>query len=700
MEISILNCNNIDEGIIAITPNKLNIKYGINGTGKSTITKAIDLKINASDQLVQLTPFKLVDVENGATPQVTIPETISSVLIFNEEYLNKFLYKEDELIANSYEIFIKTPEFISATEEIERLLQEIKKVFDDNQDLNQIVIDFENLSKSFSTTQSGLSKSSALYKGLKEGNKVEHIPENLIGYSKLIKDKSCTTWLDWQIKGEQFLTIAGDDCPYCTSPAAEKKETIKAVSKVYDKNVIKNFNVIIDALNNLGDYFNITAKDTLKSITEKKNGIEKAEEDYIVEIKNQIDNLLAKLKALKSISPLSFADDEKVVDKLNSLIINIELFDRFKSEKTTIIINALNISLNVVLEKVGLLQGGINHQKSLVRKLIERHRKSINSFLENAGYRYQVELNSQSDSYKLLLRHKDSDKTLNGGKQHLSFGEKNAFALVLFMYEALSKKPDLIILDDPISSFDKNKKYAIMHMLFRNDSNACLKNKTVMMLTHDLDPVIDTVKILKEFSGISESKLIYSSEGKLLEKKISKTDLLTFAQICKKVIASNADEIVKLIYLRRHHEVIDDLGNEYQVLSNLFHKRNINELKDTRKEIGNDLMETEDFEEGSNLIKADIPSFSYETVLAKLLDENCLKTLFENASNNYTKINIFRLVYDDNLQELSGVLRKFINESYHIENELICQLDPNDYELVPEFIVAECQKYIDEKFAD
>jgi wobble nucleotide-excising tRNase len=35
------------------------------------------------------------------------------------------------------------------------------------------------------------------------------------------------------------------------------------------------------------------------------------------------------------------------------------------------------------------------------------------------------------------------------------------------MYETLSKNSDLIILDDPISSFDKNKKYAILQMLFR-----------------------------------------------------------------------------------------------------------------------------------------------------------------------------------------------------------------------------------------
>jgi Fe-S cluster assembly ATPase SufC len=41
MEIKITNCNNIEVGEIKISSNKLNIKFGINGTGKSTITRAI-----------------------------------------------------------------------------------------------------------------------------------------------------------------------------------------------------------------------------------------------------------------------------------------------------------------------------------------------------------------------------------------------------------------------------------------------------------------------------------------------------------------------------------------------------------------------------------------------------------------------------------------------------------------------------------
>ena len=37
MKLEISNCNNIDAGTISIEKNKLNIKYAMNGTGKSTL---------------------------------------------------------------------------------------------------------------------------------------------------------------------------------------------------------------------------------------------------------------------------------------------------------------------------------------------------------------------------------------------------------------------------------------------------------------------------------------------------------------------------------------------------------------------------------------------------------------------------------------------------------------------------------------
>jgi hypothetical protein len=365
MEIIIKNCNNIDSGKIEITNNKLNIKFGINGTGKSTITKAIKYSIDSPELLKELIPFKYRNLEEKTVPEIIISEEINSVLIFNEEYLDQFLFKEDELITNSYEIFINTPEHKNSLDQIEKLLSEIKKIFAENEDLNSIISDFESLSKSFATTQTKLSKSSLVSKSLKDGNKLEHIPEHLKGYTSFLKDKNCTTWLAWQMKGSDFIDIS-EDCPYCTSPTTEKKEIIKSVSKTYDKKLIENLNIIIKAINNLGKYFSNEAYIELVKITSKQNGLEKEEEDYIVSIKTQIENFLLKLKSLKDISSVSFSENEKVEKKLQNLKINIELFDRFKADNTTKIIDSLNSSLDILLNKVGLLQGEINKQNKLV----------------------------------------------------------------------------------------------------------------------------------------------------------------------------------------------------------------------------------------------------------------------------------------------------------------------------------------------
>ena len=119
-----------------------------------------------------------------------------------------------------------------------------------------------------------------------------------------------------------------------------------------------------------------------------------------------------------------------------------------------------------------------------------------------ADLKFKAEPPAASRQMGLFRASLDHGEHLTGGSQHLSFGERNAFSIVFFMYECLAKKPGLIILDDPISSFDKNKKYAILEMLFRRDAASCLKGKLVLMLTHDVDPIIDKIKSLyKQFGN-------------------------------------------------------------------------------------------------------------------------------------------------------------------------------------------------------
>jgi hypothetical protein len=56
--ITITDCNSITEARITLRRQSLNIKYGPNGVGKSTISRALVLNAQGEDALQDLLPFK------------------------------------------------------------------------------------------------------------------------------------------------------------------------------------------------------------------------------------------------------------------------------------------------------------------------------------------------------------------------------------------------------------------------------------------------------------------------------------------------------------------------------------------------------------------------------------------------------------------------------------------------------------------
>lgn len=698
MTIQIKNCNNIDSATIAITESKLNIKFAPNGTGKSTIAKAIMLGASNNSNFDELMPFKFrQENTEGKKPEITGLNGIQHVMCFNEDYVSQFVFKPEELLNNSFEIFIRTDAFKKTKCEIEELVSEIKNLFIDNRDLEALIDTLKEMGGAFKLTKTGLSKASSGMKGLAEGNKIQHIPKGLESYQPFIQSKQSVSWVKWQTDGCAYTELS-DNCPFCTSHAVDKKEQIKKVGQEYDKTTIKNLVAIIDVIERLGDYFSEAAQEKLTIIATLKDGIEKEHEDFLVDIKNQIESFVSKLEKLRTLSGFQFKEGEKVAEVLPSFKISFSFFEKLNSNKTQEVIRPINESIDRIIEKAGQLQGKITLQRLEIHKVVEEHEKAINDFLAYAGYRYAVKISGEGAQAQLKLRHLDQEKYLNGGNQYLSFGERNAFAIVLFMYECLSKKPDLIILDDPISSFNKNKKYAILEMLFRRDKNVCLKNKTVLMLTHDIEPIIDTVRALSsKFSNQTSASFFKLKSGIIEELPIHKNDLQTFAEICKNSLNGEMDSIIKLIYLRRHFEIADEKGNAYQVISNLLHKGNDKARGiDTREPLddeGNYLeMDQVTFDNGCSEISNKINGFSYSTLLARLCDTAEMKSIYTACTNGYEKLQVCRLI---DHEEKDAVIEKFIKQTYHIENEFICQLDPAKFDTIPEYIVVECDKIVE-----
>lgn len=700
MNIEIKNCNNIDSAAISISKGKLNIKFAPNGTGKSTIARSIIIGASDNPDFGELLPFKLrQDNPEDKKPDVSGLDTIQSVMCFNEAYVTQFVYKPDELLSNSFDILIKTDAYRQKEQEIEELVADIKKLFIGNQDLETLISTLKEMGNAFKLTKTGLSKASSGMKGLAGGNKLQHIPEGLESYQPFIQSPHSVGWVEWQTNGYNYTELS-DNCPFCTSHAADKKEQIKKVGQEYDKNTIKNLVAIINVIERLGDYFSDSTRGKLTAITTLKDGIGKEHEDFLVDVKNQIETFFKKLEKLRTLSGFQFKDGEKVAEVLPSFKIDLSFIDKLNSDKTQEAIKPINDSIDSMIEKAGHLQEKIAQQRREMQRVVKKHETDINAFLAYAGYCYAVKVAGEGDQAQLKLRHLDHDKHLSGGNQHLSFGERNAFAIVLFMYECLSKKPDLIILDDPISSFDKNKKYAILEMLFRRDAESCLKNKTVLMLTHDVEPIIDTVKVLyRKFDNQTTSaSFLKLNAGVIEELPIQRNDVQTFSEICSNALGSSKDDIIKLIYMRRNFEITDDKGDAYQVLSNLLHKGNDkNRGIDTREPKNADgnypEMAQQKFDDGCNEISRHLNGFSYTALLARVRNFAEMKNVYAACTNGYEKLQVCRLI---DHEENEPVIEKFIKQTYHIENEFICQLDPARFDTIPEYVVAECDKIVQE----
>ena len=70
------------------------------------------------------------------------------------------------------------------------------------------------------------------------------------------------------------------------------------------------------------------------------------------------------------------------------------------------------------------------------------------------------------------------------------------------MHDVQHKKPSLVVLDDPVSSFDKTKKFAILHQLFHGKNS--LRGVTSLLLTHDI-AAIDIVLTTGQFAAPGRS---------------------------------------------------------------------------------------------------------------------------------------------------------------------------------------------------
>lgn len=695
MNIEIRNCNNIDSARITVTEGRLNVKYAINGTGKSTVAHAIELAANGKD-LKELMPYKFLGedpISEQHSPAVLFSEPIDGVAIFNEEYVNQYLFRPNELVENSFEVFIKTSDYDERMAKIQLLIEDIQKTFTDNPELDELISDLTTFITGFGKAQKGYSKTGSIGKGIARGNKIINVPPVLAEYTPYIQSEKNAAWLTWQSKGEEYLDLS-EQCPYCAGKlSSPQKEVVKQVAIEYDSKYVAELQKMVGVFQALKEYFTDDVKVVIDRLATSSTEFTREEINYLVEIKGQVEILNSRLIEIKNLNFGALKDVDKVIAELNRQKIDLELLTHINSEYTARKVFLVNGALDSVIEQAGQLQGEVNKQKALIQSTIDKYSSEINGFLESAGYKYNVSIveDTGANSYRLILCSTDTLAPVNDVKLHLSYGERNAFALVLFMYRALKENPSLIILDDPISSFDKNKKYAIMEMLFQGSGS--LQGKTVIMLTHDFDPIVDmihTSSIRCRFCPVPVAAFLCNENGILAEQEILPSDIQSFFEIANININSNIDIINKLIYLRRRLEACGDKGLAWQLLSNFVHPDRETPVIQDSAGVRN--MTNEEIEVATRQICVDIPGFDYPTVYARAHDPHQMIALYKTLTSSYEKIQLYRIINHGQISDT--VFKKFVDEAFHIENDSLFQLNPSKYLTIPYYIIQLCDNGI------
>lgn len=123
----------------------------------------------------------------------------------------------------------------------------------------------------------------------------------------------------------------------------------------------------------------------------------------------------------------------------------------------------------------------------------------------------------------------------------------------------------------------------------------------------------------------------------------------------------------------------------YNVLSSLIHGRPI----PTSDNEGQNKLDQSQIDVGCNEIKEYITDFDYSLALTNC-DSTHLKNRYTSEKIPYIKILILRAYVEQNqearnrLRTANDVLRKYVDETFHIENDYLYSLDVRRFNIVPE----------------
>lgn len=463
MKINIDNYKNIDSLALEIEDNKVNHIFGISGSGKSSIAKALSSKVSDVDIRVgKKNEDCIIKVDNKEVNN-------SNFSIFDLESSNNLIFN-DEQNENIYEIlFSDNKDMLETIEECNSLLskfEDFKNVLLDYKNKIELVIKhFDVKLKSNNTAFSGTSKLVKLTNEL-----------STIKSSKFITtiNKKGPDFITWLKSGKSYEV--DNICPYCEKKISDRRD--KFITEII-KLTPKNFEIITKDNHFLEDV-----------------GIKTPNYRYSREVeraKKEIIDLYSFEDYINSIIELfeDYKTSKLDMNKIQQIKIS-KKFEKIFPDQIEII-NEINSSLKQIKIKLGKI-------KTQSNKIIRNNKNKINKYLSLMGIPYEFcessfDIDKQTASFYLFLKEDEEKADRRNG---LSYGEKNIISLIFFL---LGNKNKTLLIDDPASSYDEYRRSIMFKMLYEFKNN-----RTIILFSHD-QVFVKFATLYKKLNKKKETKI-------------------------------------------------------------------------------------------------------------------------------------------------------------------------------------------------
>lgn len=690
--ITINNCNNVSSATLRVAEGELTVVFGANGMGKSSIARAVAARAGAAGESLD----DLIPYGGELDPSVSGVPVDGKVAIFNEDYVSNTLFQDaDHLINDAYHVFVATDGYAKALAEAKKLFDETKKRLEDEGDLSDLVEVLENVISCYGRCKDGFSKSSPLGKSVgSRGNAVYNVSQEYARYAPLIRGNHAKEWIQWRGKGSSFESEGV--CPYCARPwDPEEASDGKAMQDLYGGKYIDHCATVLLSFGRANKCFNDETKADVVTALSSPLGVGSSPEarSLLSTIKDEAEGLRDKLRMVGQFDFGTLRSIAKIKEHVEGCRIQLGLFKRVNSVYVTEKADAINGVIDDLLAKIDEASRLIGVQNTQLKRAVAESKAQMDGFLDAAGFPYEVEIESPDGSECIArLKPRGLNMSVSEPRRHLSYGERNALAIALFAAQVRRDSPSFVVLDDPISSFDQNKKYAIIHHLFARKGGAC-EGVTTLLLTHDPETLTMLLKVHADKIIPCTPYFLDNRAGRVTFEELSADNLEPIVVSLGRRAASLATLPTRVACARQLLELEGDKHVAWSYLSSLVHRKPAPERSDGR----GDFVRLDDDDVAKAEARLDELGMTggYTALLGQLSDAELFK-LFDDGTSPSERICAFRMLCTSDkggmhtAADRAGVsptVFEFASEFFHIENLMAYCLDPIAYGTIPQSVV-------------